>query len=120
MGLLRSLRAEATRLFVGAPGPVVSPYEGIWRAADDGVQELLFVNPHSGAVERFCGACGLGRPEGTNEPLDHAATELELMQWLCMLESGLARLEKDHPAADIPGGSAAAAYGIFLENHAEK
>ncbi|MEI3231974.1 MAG: molecular chaperone TorD family protein [Gordonibacter pamelaeae] len=63
---------------MGAPEPAVSPYEGVWRAADDGVQALLFVNPHSMEVERFMRACGLGRPEGTNEPLDHVATECEL------------------------------------------
>ncbi|WP_278854569.1 molecular chaperone TorD family protein, partial [Gordonibacter pamelaeae] len=38
------LRPEATRLFVGAPEPACSPYEGVWRAADDGVRALLFVN----------------------------------------------------------------------------
>lgn len=80
--LLHALRAEATRLFVGSPEPVISPYEGVWRANDDGVDALLFVNPHSMEVERFCKACGLGRPEGTNEPLDYVATELELLEYL--------------------------------------
>ncbi len=82
--LQRTLRAEATRLFVGAPEPAVSPYEGVWRAKDDGVQALLFVNPHSMEVERFCKACGLGRPEGTNEPLDAVWTELELLEYLAL------------------------------------
>ena len=36
--LLRALRPEATRLFVGAPGPACSPYEGVWAAEADGVQ----------------------------------------------------------------------------------
>lgn len=76
------LMAEATRLFIGSPDEIVSPYEGVWRAADDGVQALLFVNPHSMEVERFCKSCGLGRPEGTNEPLDHISTELELLEYL--------------------------------------
>ena len=75
--LQKSLRTEATRLFVGAPEAAASPYEGVWRAHAEGVQPLLFVNPHSMAVERFCKACGLGRPEGTNEPLDAVWTELE-------------------------------------------
>ena len=66
----KELRPEATRLFVGAPEAACSPYEGVWRAKAEGVQPLLFVNPHSMAVERFCKSCGLGRPEGTNEPLD--------------------------------------------------
>ena len=82
--LQKDLRAEATRLFVGAPKPVCSPYEGVWRAEADGVQPLLFVNPHSMAVERFCKSCGLGRPEGTNEPLDAVWAELELLEYLAL------------------------------------
>ena len=84
-----ALRAEATHLFVGAPRPAVSPYEGVWRAVDDGVQALLFVNPHSMAVEEYCKKCGMGRPEGTNEPLDHAATEAELLWYLAALAAGV-------------------------------
>ena len=113
--LLLALRAEATRLFVGAPDPAASPYEGVWRAADDGVQALLFVNPHSMEVERFMRSCGLGRPEGTNEPLDHVSTELELLQWLCMLDCGLAAAPE---GAEPPHGSWAAARERFLGEHA--
>ncbi len=80
----KELRPEATRLFVGAPEAACSPYEGVWRAKAEGVQPLLFVNPHSMAVERFCKSCGLGRPEGTNEPLDAVWTELELLEYLAL------------------------------------
>lgn len=80
----KELRPEATRLFVGAPQAACSPYEGVWRATAEGVQPLLFVNPHSMAVERFCKSCGLGRPEGTNEPLDAVWTELELLEYLAL------------------------------------
>ena len=82
--VLHARRPEATRLFVGAPEAACSPYEGVWRAKTEGVQPLLFVNPHSMAVERFCKACGLGRPEGTNEPLDAVWTELELLEYLAL------------------------------------
>lgn len=116
--LLHDLRVEATRLFVGAPEPVVSPYEGVWRAADDGVQPLLFVNPHSMAVERFMRACGLGRPEGTNDPLDHVATECELLEYLALRAAGAERPEGAPADADLPGGSPEAAYGAFLQEHA--
>lgn len=112
------LRPEATRLFVGAPEPAVSPYEGVWRAADDGVQALLFVNPHSMEVERFMRACGLGRPEGTNEPLDHVATECELMEHLALRAAGAEPPGGAPAGADLPGGSPEAAYGAFLEGHA--
>ena len=112
------LRPEATRLFVGAPEPACSPYEGVWRAADDGVQALLFVNPHSMEVERFMRECGLGRPEGTNEPLDHVATECELMEHLALRAAGAEPPEGAPAGADLPGGSPEAAYGAFLEGHA--
>ena len=112
------LRAEATRLFVGAPEPVVSPYEGVWRAADDGVQPLLFVNPHSMAVERFVKSCGLGRPEGTNEPLDHVSAECELLEHLALRAAGAAAPEGAPADADLPGGSPQAAYDAFLSEHA--
>lgn len=119
--VLRALRVEATRLFVGERTPAVSPYEGVWRANKDGVQPLLFVNPHSMAVERFCKACGLGQPEGTNEPLDHVATELELLQYLASLEAGLVvPFENGVAAEDLPGGSAGAAYNQFWADHVQK
>ncbi|WP_139650661.1 TorD/DmsD family molecular chaperone [Raoultibacter phocaeensis] len=116
---LHALRAEATRLFIGSPEPVVSPYEGVWAALDDGVQPLLFVNPKSMEVERFCRACGLGRPEGTNEPLDHIGTEFELLQYLALLSAGIALPAPDGPRAeDFPGGSPEAAYEAFVSEHA--
>ncbi|MCD8317133.1 MAG: molecular chaperone TorD family protein [Eggerthellaceae bacterium] len=85
---LHRLRAEATRLFIGSPDPAVSPYEGIWRAKDDSVMPLLFVNPHSMDVERFMKSCGIVKPEGVNEPLDHISTECEFMECLCLVRTG--------------------------------
>ena len=115
---LHALRPEATRLLVGAPEPACSPYEGVWRAADDGVQALLFVNPHSMEVERFMRSCGLGRPEGTNEPLDHVATECELLEHLALCAAGAEPPEGAPAGSGLPGGSPEAAYGAFLEEHA--
>ena len=115
--LLHKLRAEATRLFVGAPDPVCSPYEGVWRAADDGVQALLFVNPHSMDVERFCKSCGLGRPEGTNEPLDYIATECELLEHLA-LSVFMDSTEKLSISENLSSGSQDDAYFRFLKEHA--
>lgn len=117
---LSALRVEATRLFVGSPQPVASPYEGVMRANEDGVQALLFVNPHSMAVERFMKSCGLTRPDGTNEPLDHVATECELLEHLALRSLGIAMDEASSLPADenLPGGSSRAAYEAFLAEHA--
>lgn len=117
---LHVLRAESTRLFIGAPNPVVSPFEGIWRAADDGVEGLVFANPHTMDVARFMRSCGIGQSEGVNVPLDHVATELEFMQYLSMLEAGMIQpYEGAVDADDLPGGSAPAAYDRFFEEHAQ-
>ena len=115
--LLHTLRAEATRLFVGTPTPVVSPYEGVWRAAQDDVQRLLFVNPHSMDVERFMRSCGLGRPEGTNEPLDHIATEAEFLSYLAGVASGIIEPVGEISSEELPEGSYQAAYDAFFEEH---
>lgn len=111
---LEALRIEATRLFVGTPKPLVSPFEGIWRATDDRLQPLLFVNPHSMAVERFVKSCGFGQVEGKNEPFDHVAIEFEFLQHLSMLEALMMQVE---PRIDPPEDGWAGAHDRFLSEH---
>ena len=98
---IHALRQEATRLFVGPGEAVVSPYEAVWRAKAEGVQPLLFVNPHAMAVERYCKACGLGSPEGKNDPLDHIATECELLEYLCLKADKAAEIQEANDGAGI-------------------
>lgn len=115
---LHGIRREATRMFLGPHEPPVSIYEGIWSARDRDVAPLLFVSPAALAVERFCKQCGLGRPGGTNESLDHAATELEVLQYLASVEAGIVvPAEGSVSAESLPGGSASAAYRTFFEEH---
>lgn len=99
--LYHALRVENTRLFVGAPHAAVSPYAGVWYAEDVGVQPLLSINKESMAVERFMASCGAGRPEHTNEPLDHIATELEFLEYLCLDRAGAI----NEGAGVVPDGS---------------
>lgn len=115
--VLRALRQEATRLFHGVPEPPVSPFEGVWRAREEGVEPLLFVNPHSMEVERFAKQCGVTRPQGVNEPLDHIVAELELLGYLASVAAGAAVPEGGVPAERMPGGGAAEAYGRFVDEH---
>lgn len=110
-----ALRVESTRLFVGAPEPEVSPYEGVWRSRTDGVQPLAFVNPYSMAVERFVGKCGFGQPDGMNEPLDSVWAELEFLQTVCMIEYGALEAPS---CAQPTDDDWAATYRMFLEQHA--
>lgn len=111
---LHRLRVEHTRLFIGAPTSLISPYEGVWRAADEGVDALLFVNPHSTEVERTMNSLGVGRPEGTNEPLDHISTEFELLQYLAMIEAGLT---EPTSGVEAPEEGWSSAHDTFLKEH---
>lgn len=113
--LLHTLRAEATRLFIGAPKPLVSPFEGVWRAKEEGVDALLFVNPHTLAVERFMKSCGVAHAENKNEPVDFVATELEFMEYLAGVNAGI--IETDERVL-APQQGWAAAYQEFLVEHA--
>ncbi|MDR1088552.1 MAG: molecular chaperone TorD family protein [Coriobacteriales bacterium] len=86
--VLHELRRDYTRVFIGSRDPLVSPYGGSWYALERGTKPLLFVGKESLAVERFLRRCGVVQPEGTNEPLDHIASELEFLQYLCLLKAG--------------------------------
>ncbi|WP_418471179.1 molecular chaperone TorD family protein, partial [Eggerthella sp.] len=67
----------------------------------------------------FMRSCGFGRPEGTNEPLDHVATECELLERLALRAAGAPAPEGAPADAGLPGGSPAAAYEAFLSGHAQ-
>jgi TorA maturation chaperone TorD len=108
--VLHELRQEYTRLFVGSPQAVASPFAGIWYAESVGTAPLLFVNKESMAVERFMRSCGVGQPQGTNQPLDHISSELEFLQYLCLLRSGVAELPLDLELPDR-------AYEEFYRKH---
>lgn len=105
--LLQEVRREYSRLFIGFPEAIVPPYAGIYYAKEVGVQPVLFVNKESMSVERFVLSCGLCRPEGTNEPLDHISTELEFLEYLALDRAGL--VNKDEGM--VPEG----AYEAFYE-----
>lgn len=85
--VLHRLRKEHTRLFVGGAKPLIIPYAGVWDARENGRPELLMVNAESMAIERFMRRCGIGQPAGTNEPLDHIASLLEFLYYLCLVKA---------------------------------
>lgn len=108
--LFHELRAEYTYLFIGSPDPGVSPFAGIWYTEEIGVEPLMFVNKESMAVERFMRSCDVGQPEGINEPLDHIGSELEFLQYLCLLRAGVL---KPSGIIEFPEG----AYEEFYRTH---
>lgn len=113
------LRVEATELFVCHPSAKCSPYETHWRSEGKGIRPLMFVSPYSMDVERFCHSCGLTQSkEWINEPLDHIATEFELLQYLASIESGMwVPTDQESAIHDFPGGSASAAFELFCNDH---
>ncbi len=85
--LFRRLRKEYTRLYIGQEDPLVTPYAGVWASLEKGEKPLLMVGKESMAIERFMRKCGMGQPEGTNEPLDHIASLLEFLYYLCLVKA---------------------------------
>lgn len=108
--LFHNLRIEYTRLFVGAPNPVVWPYAGVWHALEQGVEPLMFVNPRTIEIERFMKSCGIGQSEGRNEPLDHIATEFEFLQYLALVNAGAILVSEGVDMSDD-------AFGSFLSRY---
>lgn len=84
--VLRDLKVEYARLFIGAPGPMEAPpYESLYRDRDaDG--SPIVSGPSTVAVERTYGSYGLERAAGHTDLPDHVATELEFMHFLCSRE----------------------------------
>ena len=95
--VFHAVRREYTRLFVGTPEAAVSPYAGIYYAEDKGVTPVLYVNTESMTVERFMKRCGVDRTAGTNEPLDHIATELEFLNYLCLVRAQAVQTTREVP-----------------------
>lgn len=81
--ILHDLRREHTRLFIGKGKTLVTPYAGVWKSIKEGKQPLYMVGEESMDIERFMRRCGMGQPEGTNEPLDHISSLLEFLYYLC-------------------------------------
>ena len=115
---LHRLRAEYTRLFIGAPKSLVPPYESLW-IGDQDEETLLFVNPCALGMEAFAKHCGLKRAEGAaREPFDSVMIEMQLAEYLlaCLSE------EVDPTAVGIdptilPGGSFEAALMELVNDH---
>jgi TorA maturation chaperone TorD len=87
--VFHALRREQTRLFIGTKDPIIFPFAGAWDMLKNGQKPLLFVGKESMTIERFMRSCGIGQPEGTNEPLDHIGSVLEFLQHLCLVKAGV-------------------------------
>jgi TorA maturation chaperone TorD len=61
-------------------------------------------------IERFMRTCGVGQAEGKNEPLDHIATEFEFLQYLALVNAGVAQAPE---GVEIP----ASAFDTFLSQY---
>jgi TorA maturation chaperone TorD len=98
--VFHALRREQTRLYIGKLHPLVCPFAGTWDMEKKGLKPLLFVGAESMAIERFMRSCGIGQPQGTNEPLDHIGSMLEFLQHLCLIKAGVVLLQEGVTISD--------------------
>jgi len=86
--LLKELKVEYARLFIGPGRPAVQPYETFYdEASISSGRPLLIVSPAAMTVEQAYREAGLALPKALQEPPDHIAIELEFLYYLSKKES---------------------------------
>jgi TorA maturation chaperone TorD len=86
--LLKELKVEYARLFIGPGIPAVQPYETFYdEKMTSESQPLLMVSPQAIAVEKAYLEAGVAMPKELWEPPDHFAVELEFLFYLSKKES---------------------------------
>ncbi|WP_018306521.1 TorD/DmsD family molecular chaperone [Desulfitobacterium hafniense] len=85
--VLREMKVEYARLFIGPGAVAVSPYETTYFAnSDEQGDTLLFNSLSARSVEKAYKEAGVSLASDQNEPPDHIATELEFLMYLCAQE----------------------------------
>lgn len=110
---LKTLRVEATHLFVQGTEVPVYPYESQWVDVPDEGRALMFVSKVSEDVERAMRAAGVVRAGKSDEPADYLVSELEFLMCLARMAEG--SLEKPASLA-----SAEDAYRAFSHKHVQR
>jgi putative dimethyl sulfoxide reductase chaperone len=86
--LLKEMKVEYARLFIGPGTPAVQPYETFYdKRMTKESQPLLMVSPAAIAVEKTYREAGVAMAEKLQEPPDHFAVELEFLYYLSKKES---------------------------------
>lgn len=86
--LLKGLKVEYARLFIGPGTPIAQPYETFYdKNLTNESQPLLMVSPAAYAVEKTYRDAGVKMSTHLQEPPDHFAVELEFLYFLCKKES---------------------------------
>ncbi len=85
--LLRAMKVEYARLFIGPGHAAVPPYETFYGPRGKDNSPLLMVSPEAMAVEAAYREAGVAISSDLREPPDHFATECEFLYYLCKIES---------------------------------
>ncbi|MCC6957582.1 MAG: molecular chaperone TorD family protein [Anaerolineales bacterium] len=85
--VLRDMKVEYARLFIGPGHAAVPPYETFYGGKTKGVAPLLMVSPEALSVEAAYREAGVAMSSDLREPPDHFATECEFLYYLCKKES---------------------------------
>jgi putative dimethyl sulfoxide reductase chaperone len=86
--MLKELKVEYARLFIGPGTPVAQPYETFYNEnMTSESQPLLMISPAAMAVEKAYRDAGVEMSKQLREPPDHFAVELEFLYFLSKKES---------------------------------
>lgn len=110
--ILRDLKVEYARLFIGVAGPMEAPpYESVYRDRDP-AGAVMVKGPSTMAVERFYRRHGVQPASGHSDLPDHVATELEFMHCLSSREWEAWKKDESGTAKELRR-----AQQNFLEEH---
>ena len=84
--LLKDIKIEHARLFVGPGAMLAPPYESVYRDRDPLSKKPIIMGPSTLAVQRTYHRHGLRLIPSHKDIPDHLATELEFMYFLCSNE----------------------------------
>lgn len=100
-GILRTLKVEYARLFIGPPRPLVSPFASTRLAPPSDLESpVLGIGKEARSVEASYDEAGVRVATELREPPDHIATELEFLYFLSGNESEAWRAGDDESARD--------------------
>lgn len=99
MQILKDMKAEYSRLFVG-PGHVLAPpYESVYKTKNSDNKMGIVMGDSTIEVKHFYGRAGLKLSEDFTDLPDHITLELHFMGYLCTMESD--KIQSDKMQADF-------------------
>lgn len=110
--VLRDMKTEYSRLFVGPGHLLAPPYESVYKTKDEDNKRGVVMGDSTIAVKNFYRSAGLELAKDFKDLPDHITLELHFMGYLCNLE-----FDKAHDGSEEDQASVRKMQADFLKIH---